>query len=144
MIANRRARPEGRRTGFSLIELAVTGALIAVALTVTVQVVGWVALERKAVERRERALLEANNLMERIVARPYDDLTTERLGALQVSEATARFLRKPTLEVQVSPAEGAPTRKKIRLEIRWPDRSGRLEAPVRLVAWSYPKGASAR
>ena len=39
-------------------------------LTATVQVVGWVALERKAVERRERAVLEANNLLERIVADP--------------------------------------------------------------------------
>jgi Tfp pilus assembly protein PilV len=144
MIANRSNPLTKRRKGFGLIEMAVTGVLIAVAMTVTVQVVGWIALERKAVERRERALLEAENLLERIVSYPYDELTTEKVKRFSILTASASFLRGPNLNVTVTPFEDAPVRKKIAVEIRWLDRSGRSEAPVRLVAWAYQRKEAAR
>jgi Prokaryotic N-terminal methylation motif len=144
MIADRSNRAPDRRRGFGLIEMAIAGALIAVAMTVTVQVVGWIALERRAVERRERALLEAENLMERIVAAPWQDLSTESVKRFSLSETTAGFLRSPTLDVIVTPFDDAPARKKVVVEIRWLDRTGRPEAPVRLVAWAYRRGEVAR
>ena len=144
MIANRSNPGTKRRRGFGLIEMAVTGVLIVVSMTVTVQVVGWIALERKAVERRERALLEAENLLERIVSRPWDELTTESMSKSRVSETTAGFLRSPTLNVNVTSVDDAPARKKVAVEIRWLDRSGRPEAPVRLAAWVYRRGEAAR
>ncbi len=69
-----------RRRGFGLVEMTIACVLLAAAMAATLQVVGWVALERRAVERRERAVLEASNLMERIAARPWDELTTEALA----------------------------------------------------------------
>ena len=140
MIASRPQLQAGRRPGFGLIEMAVAGVLIVVAMTVTVQVVGWIALERKAVERRERSLLEAENLLERIVATPWGELTTESAARFRVSEATAKFLRNPTLGLAVAAFDDAPARKKVSVELRWLDRSGRPEAPVRLVAWTYRRG----
>lgn len=144
MIADRSRISEKWRSGFGLIEIAVTAVLIVVAMTVTVQVVGWMALERKAVGRRERAVQEAENLLERAVALPWRDLTAESAGKLRISPKTAEFLGKPTLKVDVSTIDDAPARKKVVVEIRWPDRSGQPEAPVRLVAWVHRKGEDAR
>ena len=144
MIANRSRPGNRRRRGFGLIEMAVTGLLIAIAMAATLQVVGWVALDRRAVERRERAVLEASNIMERIAARPWEELSTEALQSIKLSESSAAFLPGSTLELKVIAQEDVPVRKKITVEIRWRDRSGRDEAPVRLVAWTYRRGGSSR
>ena len=144
MIAHRSSRGESRRPGFGLIEMAITGVLIAAGMAATVHVVGWVALERRAVERRERAVLEASNLLERIDALTWDELTTESMGKVRMSESTAAFLPGPSLVLEVIPFDDAPARKKIVVEIRWRERSGRAEAPVRLVAWTYRRGEAAR
>jgi hypothetical protein len=144
MIANRSKTRASRRPGFGLIEMAVTGVLIAAAMAATLQVVGWVALERRAVERRERAVLEASNLMERIAARPWDELSAEALASTRLAGASAAFLPGSTLEIKVAPSEDAPARKRITVEVRWLDRSGRPEAPVRLVAWAYRRGEAPR
>jgi Tfp pilus assembly protein PilV len=144
MIKNRSKLTKARRSGFGLIEMTIAGVLIVVAMTVTVQIVGSIALERKAVERRERALLEAENVLERIVARPWNELTNESLSKSQLSSTTAGFLRSPTLKASVASFDDAPARKKVLVEIRWLDRSGHSEAPVRLVAWTYRRGEAVR
>ena len=130
MIANR----SKRRGGFGLIEMAMTGLLLAIAMVATMKVVGWIALDRRASERRERAVLEASNLLERITATPWDDLKPESFRSLRVSDSANAFLAGPTLDVQIVGLDDAPARKKISVEVRWRDRSGRTESPVRLVA----------
>jgi hypothetical protein len=144
MIKNRSNLRKSRRPGFGLIEMAITGVLIAAAMTVTVQVVGSIAFERKAVARRERALLEADNVLERVVAQPWDKLTTESMRRYTISPTSAGFLKSPTLGITVTPFDDAPVRKKVVVEVRWLDRSGRPEAPVRLVAWVYRRGEVGR
>ena len=54
--------------------------LLMIAMTLTVKVLGWVALERRAAERRQRAVMEVANVMERITAYPFEEVTPE-LGA---------------------------------------------------------------
>jgi hypothetical protein len=144
MIAHRSAAKLLRRSGFGLVEMAMTGVLIVAAMTITAQVIGWVALDRRASERRERAVFEASNLMERISARPWDDLKTETLAAIKSNPSAASFLHDPSVALKVEPFDDAPPRKKLTVEIRWLDRSGRPEAPVRLVAWVYRKEGAGR
>jgi hypothetical protein len=144
MIAQNSSLRKSRRSGFGLVEMAITGVLIAAGMAATVHVVGWIALERRAVERRERAVLEASNLLERIGSRAWDELTTESLGNIQMSESSAAFLPGSTLDLKVTTFDDAPIRKKIVVEIRWRERSGRSEAPVRLVAWTYRRGEVGR
>ena len=138
MIADRPRRPKPtRRRGFGLIEMAISSLMLAAAMAATLQVIGWVAFEARAVARRERAVREAVNLLERVAARPWDDLTTDALARLKISEATAAALPGSNLAIRVATVEAEPARKVITVEIRWNDRTGRPEAPVRLVAWSH-------
>jgi hypothetical protein len=129
-----------RRPGFGLVELAMTGVLVAAAMVATLQVVGWFALERRASERRERAIVEASNVMERVVARPYETILSEDLATIRLNESAASFLHGSKLDLKVDSFDDAPARKRITVEVRWLDRSGRPEAPVRLLAWSYRGG----
>jgi hypothetical protein len=133
-----------RRSGFGLVEMALTGVLIAAAMAATLQVVGWVALDRRATERRERAVVEVANLMERVVAHPWEEIETDRLRSISISDSARSFLQSSTQIVKVEPFDDAPARKKITIELRWANRSGQAEAPVRLVAWIYRNGGSAR
>jgi len=146
MIADRRdpGRSARRRRGFGLIEMAISTLLLAAAMVATAQVIGWVALEGRAVARRERAVREAANLMERLASRGWDDLSPDSLSNLRLSGPTAAALPGSALDVRVATIEDAPARKRVTVEIRWNDRSGRPEATVRLVAWSYRRGGESR
>ena len=139
MIANSPSRGRSNR-GFGLIELSIAAVMLAAAMVATVQVVSWVALDRRAVERRERAVVEASNILERITARPWDELETEKLATIMLAEPTAACLPGGSLDIKASTIEGPPARKKLAIEIRWRDRSGRTESPVRIVTWVYRRG----
>jgi prepilin-type N-terminal cleavage/methylation domain-containing protein len=126
-----------RRRGFSMIEIAVASLLLAIAMTVTVQVLGWVAAERRAVERRQCALGEAANILERLAARPWKGLTAEAVKRVALSENARRTLPDAELTVGVNDSEREADARRIALAIRWRNRSGGWDAPVRLVAWTY-------
>lgn len=143
MIARRRNGPgTPRRRGFGLVEVAAAGVMAMAAMVITVQLLGWVAAERRAVARRERAILEAANLMERLAARPWDDLSAESARALTLSDATKAALPGASLTVDVATVDAEPASKKLTVAITWRDRAGRSEAPARLVAWVYRRGGS--
>ena len=130
-------RPTSRRRGFTLVELTLTVVLLTVAMTTVVQVLGWVATERRAIERRQWAIQEVANLMERLTAEPYDAVTADSARTLALSGSTAAKLPEPELTIEVAEARGEAKRLAIRLT--WRNRAGLRETPVRLTAWIYPR-----
>jgi type II secretory pathway pseudopilin PulG len=120
--------------------LLAAAAMIGVVLAVMLPMLGWAAAERRAVARRERAALEAANLMERLAARPWDRLTTEGLKREPLSEAAASALPDANLAIEVVEVAGPPASKRIRVAIRWRDRPGVDAAPVRLSAFVHRRG----
>ena len=116
--------------------------LVAVAMTATVQVLGWVAHERRAVERRQWAVQEVANLMERVSALPWDQVTPESARALALSEAVRGKLPGPELTIEVDPKDAERGTKRLAIRLRWRNRSGAWEAPVRLTAWIARQGGA--
>ncbi len=131
-----------RRRGFGLIEMAVSAVLFAALAAITLQVVAWVALDRRAAARREGATRRVANVMERILARPWPAITTAGLAALAAPPAGADPAVDGTLRIEVLPAPPVAGRgqKRIVVAVEWPDRAKVAEAPVRLVAWTYEPG----
>lgn len=126
------------RRGVTLLELAVAGILLGTLLTVCLQMVGATAARRRAVEDRQTAMLEAGNVMERLAARPWDELTPEAVAEIELSSEARESLLEGRLEVDVTrggPDE--PDAKRVAVLVRWNDRSGKPQRPVRLVAWRY-------
>ena len=113
------------------------GVMLAIAMTLTVQVLGHAGQQRRAAEHRQRAILEVANIMERITALPFDLVTAERARRLSISPTAAGTLPGAELSVEVAEEQPAPGRssKRIAVRLRWRGRSGEWEAPVRLTTW---------
>jgi hypothetical protein len=108
-----------------------------VAMTLTLKVLGWVALERRSAERRQRALFEVANVMERITAYPFEDVTPDLARRITLSETARAMLPDAELALQIGDGAQAAGRaaRRIAIRLRWRGSSGEWEAPVRLTSW---------
>jgi len=129
-------RYRGRR-GSLLAEVTMSTVLLVIVMSMTVKVLGWVALERRAAERREQAVVLVANLMERLAAHPYDEVTPDLAREYAAPARTAGSL--PDAELKVDVAESQPgagrSAKRIAIQLRWRDHNGEWAAPVRLTSW---------
>lgn len=132
MIARTTPGAGPRRRGFTLLELTLTVGMVAVAMMLTVRVLGWVAAERRATERRQYALQEASNLLDRLASRPFDRVTPESARAVALPEAARAALPGAELAVTV---DGGDDTRRVAVRLRWRGRGGEWEAPVRLTTW---------
>jgi Tfp pilus assembly protein PilV len=130
-------RVSAGRRGSLLAEVAMATVMVMIAMTLTVKVLGYASLQHRAAEHRQRAELEAANVMERITADPYEAITVERARQAALSAASRATL--PGAELVVDVAEDSPgagrSAKRIAVRLRWRGRSGEWEAPVRLTTW---------
>ncbi len=129
-----------RRRGFTLVEILVSVAMLATAMSLTVGLLGALAAERRAAERRLCAVQEVANLMERVSARPWGEVTPESLRTVSLSPRALQALPGAELTATVDDASAGPGGKRISLRLRWRDRAGTWTAPVRLSAWIYRLG----
>lgn len=134
-------RPSQRR-GFSLLEMFVAGTLVAILLSICLQVMKATAEQQRAIEHCQLAVQEAANLMERLCARPWPQLTPETARQLQLREEIRQVLPGAALAVSVVQPAGEPEAKRIAVEIRWQGKPNRAMRPVRLVAWKYRSESS--
>jgi hypothetical protein len=124
-----------RRRAFTMTEVVLSTFLLAVAMTTTVQVLGWVASERRAAERRQWALQEVANLMEHLSAEPWDQITPESARDATLGEEIRGKLPDPELTVVVDERDADRGVKRLAIRLRWRNRAGGWEAPVRLTSW---------
>jgi hypothetical protein len=115
--------------------VALTILLLGVAMSSMVHVLGWVAAERRSVERRQLATQEAANLMEHLTAEPFEKLTADSARGLSVSDEARRRLPGAELAIDVDRKAAAEDTKRLAIRLRWRNKAGAWEAPVRLTAW---------
>ena len=129
-----------RRRGFTMLEIAVSAVMLATVMSVTVRLLGSLAAGRRAAERRLCAVQEVANLMERVTARPWGEVTPEGIRSVTLSPRALQALPGAELAATVDDALGNRGEKRINLRLRWRDRAGTWTAPVRLTAWIYRHG----
>lgn len=127
------------RRGMVMLEVIVGCGLLAVFLAVCVQLLSVTALERRDIERRAIALQEAANIIERVSAMPFEEITPERLADVQLSPEVRQILPAGVAQLFVEEEAGEVPSKRVRVEINWTGTAGRPEAPARLVYWAYPR-----
>ncbi|WP_165251448.1 type IV pilus modification PilV family protein [Paludisphaera soli] len=134
MIAQRR-RP---RRGSLLIEAAMAALMLMIAMTVITKVVAAVAAERRTWDRRQAASAEAANLIERLSARSYDSLVPGPVQDLAPPSPAASALPGVERTAEVTDeAEGGAAARRVAVQIRWRNRAGDWDAPVRLTTWVH-------
>ncbi|AMV39812.1 hypothetical protein [Planctomyces sp. SH-PL62] len=136
MIAVRGRRA---RRGSLLIEAAMSAVMLMIAMTLITKVIGAVASERRTWDRRQSAAVEAANVVEFLKARPFDGLTPD--SAREVAARSQAASRLPgaevTAEVTGDDAAGGPGSKRVAVQVRWRNRAGDFDAPVKLTTWVH-------
>jgi Tfp pilus assembly protein PilE len=125
------------RRGAMLFELMIVGIVLGAAMLVTVPTLGLMVRERRTTEQRQRALAEASNILERLVAQPWERIVG---GVDQNGELAANLQRQfpgAQLHVSVQPVPDETTVKRVTVELSWNDQAGRRVSPVRLTTWVH-------
>jgi len=96
-------------------------------------------VERRSWDRRQWAAQEISNLMEEATSRPFEDVTSASLKGLAISPHARGLLPGAELaaEVAANDPAGGPGSKRVAIRLRWHNRSGEWDAPVRLTSWIY-------
>jgi hypothetical protein len=113
----------------------VSGVVLVLLMAVAVQLLAWVAAERRAAERRQWALEEAANIMDRITALPWDSLNSDRLSDVARSSQADSVLPEGNLLVELMDMPGEFASKRVVVQVQWQARPGQRVAPVRLTSW---------
>jgi Tfp pilus assembly protein PilV len=125
------------RRGSLLVEVSMATVVLMIIMTVAIKILGFAAHERGASDRRQRAVLEAANVMERITANSFDEVTSESVRRTALPKSVLEALPGSELALDVTTIDRAADRtaKRITVRLRWRDRGGQWEAPVRLTSW---------
>ena len=128
-----------RRDGGLLVELMGAVVVMSAAFAIAVPVIGKTGALRRQAEQRQLALQEAANLMERVAALPWNDISQETLKKLELSATARRSLRSPQLGIELAKPVGPVPTKQVVIQVRWRDATGHPVRPVWLVAWFYQR-----
>jgi len=125
------------RRAFTLLEMIVASVLIGTMLTLCLQVLTATVAARRRAEIRLIALQQSANVMERLAAVPWEDLSEENIAKLQLDKQVHRLLPEAQLDIEMTVPPDEPPAKRITVSIGWSDRAGQPVRPVRVVAWRY-------
>jgi hypothetical protein len=131
-----------RRAAFTLLELSVAGVLLVAVMALSVQVLGWVAAEKRAAMRRQWALEEAANVMDRVTALPLDRLLSQPEMEVTLSSQAQEVLPEGEVRVELIREPREVDARRVVVQVRWQLRPGQFAAPVRLTSWIYGHGSS--
>lgn len=122
------------RRGFTIMELSVALALLAVVMIIVAQLSYWSISNRLETAARHLALEHANNILEAARATPFEKLDNQWAADLGLPPDSQGYLPDGTLEVTVVPEPAVPGLKRVTVAISWDRRSGLPQDVVKLVA----------
>lgn len=128
-----------RRRGYLLIEVFVACTILAALFALVINMVSITARERRATQRRAIALQQATNLLERASAIPHDELSSQRLAEIEVPADAMALLPHSAVRWTIEDEASDLPAKRMQIELAWQTSLGQREAPIRLVAWSFPE-----
>jgi prepilin-type N-terminal cleavage/methylation domain-containing protein len=128
-----------RRHGLSLMEVSAAIVLLGALATVVIQALEWTLVERREAQRREIAMVEAANAMERLAAAKWESLAPHASAEESLSAIATEMLPSGRLTTEVTAAGESPAARRIVVEVHWLNRAGEEGKPVRLTTWIYER-----
>ena len=127
-----------RRPGATLAEATMAIAIVSLALVAAGQLLVSARAQRRVRQHRVAAEQEASNTIERVLARPWDDVTAEKLTADQdLMWRVHDVVPNGQVEIGIVDEMEPPIAKRITVEVRTEPMSGASAVLARLVAWKY-------
>lgn len=169
--ASRRSARPSRKAGFTMLEATVSMIVLGAAVTTVVQLAAHSNRLQHEMDRRLLAQVELANVMDRVLAKPFADVTHDSLAAMTLTEVGQRRLPAAKISTSIevgtvedldgdrdasdnaaeNAADGESSEdvisarplnfKRIVLRLQWNDASGSPVEPIELVAWKHEAGA---
>jgi prepilin-type N-terminal cleavage/methylation domain-containing protein len=127
--------PQHRRAAFTLMELAVTTALLAVLLSFITQSMAAVERHVRRTDERAELLRTVENLMEEITLGGWNEIDDERIAALMLPEHVRSRWPSAQLAGEVVDEAEPAVGKRVTLSLR--RSADPRERPVSLTTWVY-------
>lgn len=108
-----------RRAGFTLLELTVAVAIIAMLVVIVAQCLSFGLQERARVGAQQAATELAANVLEEARALPFEKLDQKWADGVAIPSESADLLPDGKIIVTVSPEKGLPRAKRVHVEVRW-------------------------
>ena len=127
--------PSRRRRAFTLLEIAVASALLAVLLLVITQTMSAVERHMQRTDERAQAAHAVENLMEQVTQGSWNDVTNERIADLKLPSDIMAHWPKATLEGDVTEVTEPVIAKRVTLTLK----TGGVvrDRPVTLTTWIF-------
>jgi hypothetical protein len=132
------------RTAISLLEVTASVAMLAVLMTISVQMLVAVNSQQRATERRALALAAVQAVAEQVGNTRWDELTVEAAGKVEIPEAARRQLPGVKLDVTVQDELQPVAAKRVTITLVWNGPHGQATAPLRLTTWVFPEDSPER
>ena len=128
------------RRGSTILEMVVAATLVGMLLVICLQLCVATTAQRRVAAQRQCATVELANVMERVAARPWNELTAAALAAERLSPSAGGQLPGAELKIDVSTPAGEPEAKRLVASIVWREPNGRPLQPLTLTTWRYRHG----
>ena len=127
------------RRAFTLLEVIIAAAMLAVLLTASVQMLRALSIHQRASERRAVALEAVQAVADQVANFPWEQLTAESAKKVTIPKQLAGYLPGAKLSVSLD-KEPTPTEsRRIHIDLTWNGADGQAVAPVRLTSWAFPE-----
>jgi type II secretory pathway pseudopilin PulG len=126
-----------KRNGFMLLETLVALLVLGVLTSLCLQFHAAASDQRRQVFAQLAATQEAANLLERVEALEWNELTPARAARFELSAQARQALPEPRVEMLVDEPAGTPPARRVAIAVHWRAEPGEPECAVRLVAWRY-------
>jgi prepilin-type N-terminal cleavage/methylation domain-containing protein len=126
-----------KRCGFTLFEVTVAIMLLGTLTALCLEFFAGVNSQQKDQYAELAATQESANLMERLAAVAWDDLSKQSGGKFELSPQVRKLLPEGRVEVKVDDAKGTPAARRIVVAVCWRPLPGGPERKARVVAWRY-------
>src|SRR5690606_11991568 len=100
-----RCHPSHTRTGALFLEVGAAIVIVGAMLAISLQVVGWTVRERRSIDRRVIALIEAGNLLDEVTGKAWNDVTSLQLEQIKLSPSAAATLPDARLKFSMREPE---------------------------------------
>jgi hypothetical protein len=125
-----------RRRASTLIECVMALTVLGAAMMLAVEGLSLLAAQRRTSDRRQAALVELDQVLERVAVAPWDELTSENIGAWKLSERFRAPADDACVIAEVADEAGPPAAKRLSVSLHW-TASGVDETSPPLVFWRY-------
>ena len=129
-----------KRSGFTIAETAVAIAILGIALGVGLQIMATTAAAEARFQRRQLAIQETQNQLERIETLAWEELTDEVSKSIVLSDVAQEQLKSPEVTVQIDEekkTEETPEAKRVVVALTWQEPNLEKPSTVQLVTWRY-------